>query len=135
MSATMRKQPSRAKTVRSRRAFDANERAQRNTLIVRLYQEGEEPGTLATLTGLSVDQVKRILVDSGTVTESGSDDSSLLTSAELRQCRRENATSPEAIAWLANQRTDCRHNGKPMPRLMTNVDSIDDTADVEADVN
>jgi hypothetical protein len=130
---TMRRPKRSPQTVRQRRAIDAAERAQVRVLIVRLFQQGQDVDSLAILTGYSLSQVRRILLDAGAITETGTDDETLLTPAELRECRRENASSPEALAWLATQQSDRRHNGRVMPRIATYSDpSLDDEDDDES---
>jgi hypothetical protein len=159
-----RKDPVRT-TVRTRRLIAANAKLQRNQGILDLYRESLKDGSIWDLpricftSGLSLAQVNRILKDAGLLPRAPADDPANspdsdpldaplayrpvhtipLTPAELRECRRENATSPEALDWLENHRTDRRHNGRSMcrERLYDHPDfaEVDDADDQDTDTS
>jgi|GEM_PF-6814334 len=85
-------------------------KSDRASAIRAAHERGTSEDELCRLTGLSRKQVRRILQSPVQSTPIQ------LTPTELRACRREHAKSPEALRWLATQRTDRRHNGHPMER-------------------
>ena len=110
-------------TAKELRASEAKGREDRRSAIVELYQDGKSQAFIANLTGLTYNRIGQILRKAGVLSDHIIDPDSLLTPAELRQCRRENSRHNDALEWLAGQRTDRRHNGQPMARERTNEDA------------
>lgn len=103
--------PRRRPTKAEQKAQAAAELAQRNVLIARLVTGGESVADIATLTDLSHQHIYRILEAAPPAPSAETPEDGLLTAVEVRDLRRENRFSPEALEWLAYQRTDRRHNG------------------------